>query len=58
MRQRPEQLDMLKTPQQRAEPWRIAADVARHDPHFLPSECERRAAYYTEQADKIERGEA
>jgi hypothetical protein len=54
----PEQLDLLKTPAERAEPWRVAAQTAAHDPHFPPAERQYRSWYYTQQADKIERGEA
>lgn len=55
---KPEQLDMLKTPQDRARPWREAAETAAHDPHFTESERCERARYYTQQAERIERGES
>lgn len=55
---KPEQLDMLVTPEERARPWRIAAETAECDPHFPPAERAKRADYFREQAAKIERGEA
>ena len=54
---KPEQLDMLKSPQDRAKPWREAAETAAHDWHFTESERECRARYYIQQAERIERGE-
>ncbi len=54
----PEQLDMLKSPQDRARPWREAAETAKHDPHFTERERCQRADYYSKRADAIERGEA
>jgi hypothetical protein len=55
---KPEQLDLLKTPAERAEPWRVAAQTVLNNP-FLP-ECVRitNHAYYTRQADLIDRGES
>lgn len=55
---KPEQLDMLQSPQDRAKPWREAAKAAENN--FLLPEWDRNynTRYYTEMADKIERGEA
>ena len=53
----PEQLDLLVTPEERARPWRIAAETAEHDPNFPPPERAKRADYYRQQAERIERGE-
>jgi len=54
---RPQQLDLLVTPEERARPWRIAAETAEHDPNFPPPERAKRADYYRQQAERIERGE-
>ena len=55
---KPEQLDMLTTPEERARPWRIAAETAEHDPNFPQAERAKRADYFRQQAARIERGEA
>jgi len=52
------QPDLFVSNKQRAEPWRVAAETAKADPHFSESEREKRAAYYAKMAEKIERGEA
>lgn len=54
----PEQLDLLVSPQERAKPWRVAAEVATSNPYLSEREREHNAAYYRQMADKIERGEA
>lgn len=54
----PQQLDFLVTPEERARPWRIAAQTAEADPHFDQRERAKRADYYRDMAERIERGEA
>jgi hypothetical protein len=54
----PEQLDLLVSPQDRAKPWRVAAETAASNPYLSEREREYNARYYIDMADKIERGEA
>jgi hypothetical protein len=44
-------------PQRVIQAWRDAADTARVDPQFTPAERIKRAAYYTQQAERLERQE-
>lgn len=52
-----EQLDLLVTPEQRAKPWRIAAETAAGNPYLSDRQRAANAAYYNQMADRIERGE-
>jgi len=50
------QLDLYRhSPAALAASYRQAAETARRDPHFSPSEGERRAAWYLAEAERYER---
>ncbi len=51
-----QQKDIFRdSPQAEAARLRVCAQTARVDPYFTPGEQARRAAYYTQQAETLER---
>ena len=57
MNQASHQKDMFRdSPHAEAARWRLCAETERVNPYFPPSEREKRAAYYEQRAQDIERG--
>ena len=56
MRTEGRQPDLIRnSPPELAKAYRLAADTVRRDPHWMPSEAEKRAAFYEREAERLEK---